>query len=175
MVLVDFKKKEKHGLWLVLKELKVLDHEDEAAKLRKYIEGKSKEVEQEKETEVLGRTVQLEELLGIQKLRNELEEAIERANKREAAAEVQEKRSAKASQDHMDLSKWAVEDKEKQKQQMKEMKNQEAEFLKWKGLIEKKMDKTIADGNYFMERCGALKAQNDDLKKQLAARKRGMF
>ena len=37
MVLVDFKKKEKHGLWLVLKELKVLDHEHEAAKLREYI------------------------------------------------------------------------------------------------------------------------------------------
>ena len=50
MVLVDFKKKEKHGLWLVLKELKVINHEDEAAKLRKYIEGKSKEAEQEKET-----------------------------------------------------------------------------------------------------------------------------
>ena len=69
----------------------------------------------------------------------------------------------------MDLSKFYVEDKEKQKKQMKEIETHKAEFLKFKGLIEKKMDKTIADGNYFMERCGALKAQNDDLKKQLAS------
>jgi len=175
MILVDFKKKEKHGLWLVLKELKVIDHEDEAAKLRKHIEGKSKEAEQEKETEVLGRTVRLEELLGMQKLRNELEGAIERANKREAAAEVEEKSSAKASQDYMDLSKFYVEDKEKQKKQMKEIEKNEAEFLKFKGLIEKKMDKTIAEWKDCLGMCRTLKAQNDDLKKQLAARKRGMF
>jgi hypothetical protein len=124
MVLVDFKKKEKHGLWLVLKELKVINHEDGAAKLRKYIEGKSKEAEQEKETgeDSTPVTLRLEAVLGIQKLRKELEDAIERANKREAAAEVEEKRSAKAAQDYSDHSKWAVEDKQKHEQKMKELK-----------------------------------------------------
>ena len=174
MVLVDFKKKDKHQLFLVLKELKVIQHEDEAAKLRKYIEGKSKEAEQEKETgdDSMPVTLRLEEVLGIQKLRKELEGAIERANKREAAAEVEEKRSAKAAQDYMDLRKYAVEDQQKHEQLMKEGKKIEAEQLKYNNLIEKKMNKTIAEWQDCLEMCSKLKAENDTLHKQLKARKR---
>lgn len=174
MVLVDFKKKEKHGLWLVLKELKVINHEDEAAKLRKYIEGKSKEAEQEKETgeDSTPVTVRLEAVLGIQKLRKELEGAIERANKREAAAEVEEKRSAKAAEDYRDISKWAREDQQKHEQKMKELEKLAAEQLKYNTLIEKKMNTTIAEWQDCLEMCRKLQAENDTLHKQLAPRKR---
>ena len=72
----------------------------------------------------------------------------------------------------MDLSKYAVEDQQKHEQLMKEEKIIEAEQLKYNDLIEKKMNKTIAEWQDCLEMCRKLQAQNDTLHKQLKARKR---
>ena len=49
------------------------------------------------------------------------------------------------------------------KEQEKEIKNKEAEFLKWKRLLEKKIETTVGDFENCLGLCRTLQAQNDNV------------